>query len=102
MGKQSPEPCPTRGFKGTSAAPRLRRRAAVSAKHSPTRARAPAKQAPTHTITAEYGPATPARGHDGTVTSITSAENTRAHYDTRIYQGYPDNTPPSYKSYNRT
>jgi hypothetical protein len=50
MGKQSPEPCPTRGFKGTSAAPRLRRRAAVSAKHSPTRARTPAKQAPTHTM----------------------------------------------------
>jgi hypothetical protein len=68
---------PTRGFKGARAAPRLRHRARrVSESFAHTRARPGETTAHSRDalIPAEYRPATSAHGHDGTVTSITSAE----------------------------
>jgi hypothetical protein len=68
---------PTCGFKGASTAPHLQRRARrVSGTFAHTRAR-PSKAA-AHSrdasVPAEYRPATSARGHDGMVTSVMSAE----------------------------
>jgi hypothetical protein len=69
--------CPTRGFKVASAPPRLQRRACrVSETFAHTCTRPGETGAHSHdaSIPAECGPATPVRGHDGTVTSVTSAE----------------------------
>jgi hypothetical protein len=70
-------PCPTHGFKGASAAPRLRRRARrVSGTFAHTRVRPDETTAHSRdaSIPAEYGPATSACDHDGSVTSVMSAE----------------------------
>jgi hypothetical protein len=77
MGSKVLNPCPTHGFKGASAAPHLRYWACrVSGTFA--HARAPPGETTTHSrdasIPAEYGPAMFARGHDGTVTSVTSTE----------------------------
>jgi hypothetical protein len=78
MGKQKvPNLRPTCGFKGASAAPRLRRRARhVSGTFAHMRARP--GETTTHSrdasVPVEYGPATSACGHDGTVMSVMSAE----------------------------
>jgi hypothetical protein len=77
MGSKVLNPCPARGFKVTSAAPRLRRWArCVSETFAHTRAHPGETTAHSRnaSIPAEYRPATSARGHDGTVTSVTSAE----------------------------
>jgi hypothetical protein len=68
---------PTRGFKGASAAPRLRHRACrVSGTFAHTRARPDETTAHSRdaSIPSEYGPAMTARGHDGMVTPVTSVE----------------------------
>jgi hypothetical protein len=68
---------PTRGFKGASTAPRLRHRAChVSRTFAHTRAHPDETTAHSHdaSVPAEYGPATSAHGHNGTVTSVTSDE----------------------------
>jgi hypothetical protein len=70
-------PCPTHGFKGASAAPRLRRRARrVSGTFAHTRVRP--RETTAHSRDAsdptEYEPATSVHSHNGTVTSVTSAE----------------------------
>jgi hypothetical protein len=67
----------TRGFKGASAAPRLRHRARrVSGTFAHTRAPPGGTSAHSRdtSIPVEHRPATSARGHDGTITSVTSAE----------------------------
>jgi hypothetical protein len=77
MGSKVLNLCPTRSFKGTSAAPRLRRRACrVSGTFAHTRTRPGEIVTHSHdaSIPAEYGPIAFACGHDGTVTSVTSAE----------------------------
>jgi hypothetical protein len=75
MGSNVLNPCPTRGFKGASAAPRLQRRTRrVSETLAHVRVRPGETGAHSHdaSIPVEYGPATSARDHDGTVTSFTS------------------------------
>jgi hypothetical protein len=77
MGKKVLNSCLTRSFKGISAAPCLRRRArSVSGTFAHTRARPGETAAPScdASIPTKYRPATSARGHDRTVTSVTSAE----------------------------
>jgi hypothetical protein len=77
MGSKVLNLCPAHGFKGASAAPRLRRRArCVSGTFAHKRAPPGETSAHLHdaSIPAEYGPAMSAHGHDGTVTSFTSAE----------------------------
>jgi hypothetical protein len=83
MGSKVLNLCPTHGFKGASAAPHLRRWARpVSKIFAHARASHPPPPTPGETtansrdasIPAEYGPTTSARGHDGTVTSVTSAK----------------------------
>jgi hypothetical protein len=78
---------------------------AVLAGLSPTRARPGETAAYSRdaSVPAEYGPATSARGHDETVTSVTSAEmpapiTARPFTTTAII--VPDETSPSYNDYN--
>jgi hypothetical protein len=77
MGSKVLNLCPTRGFQGASVAPRLQCRACRVSKTlahvrvCPGETGAHSRDA---SIPVEYEPTTPARGQDGTVTSVTSAE----------------------------
>jgi hypothetical protein len=77
MGSKVLDLCPMRGFKGTSVAPRLRRRArhvSETFAHTRTRPGETTSHSCDASIPTEYGPATSTCGLHGMVTSVTSAE----------------------------
>jgi hypothetical protein len=98
MGRQSPEPAP-------DAAPHIQRRATESARLLSTRVHPGETTAHSHdtSVPTEYRLVVSARGHDGTVTSVTSAKMpapiTTPTF-TAMVKTTPTKHPPSCNGYN--